>query len=214
MALGRLPAVASLLVLSSLAGLGCGGASVAPEKDDVFYLHGGGVIDKNKSYETYFPKLDRVKTVAVPKLVGVGILEGDARFARPIDWTLRDADYTPEKRFISYQSPRQFIFSVLERLDPPTDTWSQVLVRYEVETRDLGGKILAGRQPIGTANGQGRSYLLRSAVRGKPQNFESYATEILVRNERRTLLVQIVHSGEIAIIADEVNAAVSSLILY
>lgn len=214
MALGRLSTLVSLLVLSSLASLGCGGASVAPEKDDVFYLHGGGVIDKNKSYETYFPKLDRVKTVTVPKLVGVGILEGDARFARPIDWSLRDADYTPEKRFISYQSPRQFIFSVLERLDPPTDTWSQVLVRYETETRDLGGKILAGRQPIGTANGQGRSYLLRSAVRGKPQNFESYATEILIRNERRTLLVQIVHTGEIATIADEVNAAVSSLVLY
>ena len=214
MATGRLSTVASLFLLSSVASLGCGGASVAPDKDDVFYLHGGGVIDKNKSYETYFPKLDRVKTVTVPKLIGVGVLEGDLRFARPIDWTLRDADYTAEKRFISYQSPRQFIFSVLERVDPPTDTWSEVLVRYEVETRDLGGKILAGRQPIGTANGQGRAYLLRSAVKGKPQNFDSYATEILIRNNKRVLLVQVVHAGEIATIADEVNAAVASIVMY
>lgn len=193
---------------------GCGGAEQAPKRDDVFYLHGGGVIDGNRSYESYFPKLDHEKTLNVPRLVGVGVLEGDVRFARPIDWSVRDADYTAEKRFISYQSPRQFIFSILERVDPPTDTWSEVEKRYEVETRDLGGKIYASRQPIGTANSQGRAYLIRSSVRGKPEPFHSYATEILVRNDKRVLLVQIVHKGEIDAIADEVNAAVSSLILY
>lgn len=200
--------------VAALAIAGCGGAEQAPQRDDVFYLHGGGVIDSSKSYETYFPKLDHEKTLHVPRLVGVGVLQGDVRFARPIDWSLRDADYTNEKRFISYQSPRQFVFSILERVDPPTDTWSEVLKRYEVETRDLGGKIFASRQPIGTANGQGRAYLLRSTVRGKPTNFYSYATEILVRNDKRVLLVQVVHKGEIDDIADEVNAAISSLILY
>lgn len=198
----------------SLLGTGCGGTEVAPERDDVFYLHGGGVIDKNRSYETYFPKLDKEKTVEVPRLVGVGVLEGDLRFARPIDWTVRDADYTAEKRYVSYQSPRQFIFSILERLDPPTDTWSAIEKRYEVETRELGGKFFAQRQPIGTANAQGRAYLLRSSIKGKPTNFYSYATEILLRNDRRVLLVQVVHSGEIDEIADEVNAAVASIVLY
>jgi hypothetical protein len=193
---------------------GCGGAEKAPEKDDIFYLHGGGVIDKDKSYETYFPKLDREKSVDLPRLVGVGLFEGDVRFARPIDWTVRDANYTAEKRFISYQSPRQFIFSILERLDPPTDTWSQIETRYEKQTKELAGKFLAQRQPIGTANGQGRAYLLKSKVRGKPENFDSYATEILLRNDKRVLLVQIVHSGEIDAIAEEVNRAVSSIVLY
>jgi len=196
------------------AGAACGGAEKAPEKDDVFYLHGGGVIDKDKSYESYFPRLDHNQTVTVPRLVGVGVLNGDVRFARPIDWTIRDANYTAEKRFISYQSPRQFIFSVLERLDPPTDTWSQVETRYEHETRELAGKFIALRQPIGTANGQGRSYLLQSKVRGRPENFDSYATEILIRNDKRVLLVQIVHAGEIDAIAEEVNLAVSSMVLY
>ncbi len=193
---------------------GCGGASSAPKTDDVFYLHGGGVIDKNRSYEVYFPRLDRAKTVTAPRLVGVGVLDGDLRFARPIDWTVRDADYTAEKRFISYQSPRQFIFSVLERLDPPDDTWSVVEKRYEEETEELGGKILVYRHPIGTANSQGRSYVVNTKVKAKPANFEAYAHELLIRNETRLLLVQIVHKGEIEQIADEVNAAVASMILY
>lgn len=206
-------AAASCLVVP-LTVVGCGGAERAPEKDEVFYLHGGGVIDKDKSYETYFPRLDHEKTVTTPRLVGVGVLNGDLRFARPIDWTIRDANYTAEKRFISYQSPRQFIFSVFERLDPPTDPWTEVEARYEKETRDLAGKFIALRQPIGTAGGQGRAYLLKSKVRGKPENFDSYATEILLRGDRRVLLVQIVHSGEIDAIADEVNRAVSSMVVY
>lgn len=211
----RAKTLGSLLLVAAAATLaGCGGAEQAPKNDDVFYLHGGGVLDVNKSYETYFPKLDREKTLNVPRLVGVGVLQGDVRLSRPIDWTIRDADYTAEKRYISYQSPRQFVFSILERLDPPTDTWSEVEKRYEVETKELGGKIFAGRQPIGTANGQGRAYLLRSSVRGKPENFYSYATEMLIRNDKRVLLVQVVHQGEIDPIADEVNAAVASLILY
>lgn len=195
-------------------GVGCGGAKTAPERDDVFYLHGGGVIDKDASYETYFPQLDREKSVEFPRLVGVGVLQGDLRFSRPIDWVVRDADYTAEKRFISYQSPRQFVFSILERVDPPTDTWSEVMKRYEVESRDLGAKFYSYRSPIGTANAQGRSYLLKSAVKAKPDVFYSFATEILIRNNKRVLLVQIVHAGEVFPFADEVNAAVSSMVLY
>jgi len=162
----------------------------------------------------YFPKLDKDKALTVPRLVGVGVLDGDLRFARPIDWTIRDADYTAEKRFISYQSPRQFIFSVLERVDPPEDTWATVEKRYEEETQELGGKIFVFRQPIGTSNSQGRSYVINTTVKAKPANFDSYATEILVRNQTRLLLVQIVHKGEVDQIADEVNAAVASMILY
>jgi hypothetical protein len=211
---GRFRPISLALALGGVVLAGCGGAPTAPKTDDVFYLHGGGVIDKNRSYEVYFPKLDKDKALTVPRLVGVGVLDGDMRFARPIDWTVRDADYTAEKRFISYQSPRQFIFSVLERLDPPEDTWPTVEKRYEEETKELGGTIFAYRQPIGTANGQGRAYLVNTKVKAKPANFEAYATEILVRNKTRLLLVQVVHKGEIEQIADEVNAAVASMILY
>lgn len=211
---GRFRSIALALALGGVALTGCGGAPSAPKTDDVFYLHGGGVIDKNRSYEVYFPKLDKDKALTVPRLVGVGVLDGDLRFSRPIDWTVRDADYTAEKRFISYQSPRQFIFSVLERLDPPEDTWSTVEKRYEEETKELGGKIFAYRQPIGTANSQGRAYLVNTKVKAKPANFEAYATEMLIRNNKRLLLVQVVHKGEIEQIADEVNSAVASMVLY
>jgi hypothetical protein len=206
----RLCALASL----SFALAACGGAPTAPKEDEVFYLHGGGVIDKNRSYEVYFPKMDEEKSITVPRLVGVGVLDGDVRLARPIDWSIRDADYTAEKRFISYQSPRQFIFSILERVDPPTDPWSEVEKRYESETRDLLGKFLASRHPIGTANSQGRSYIVESTVKSKPENLKSYATEILVRSDKRVLLVQVVHRGDIETIGDEVNAAISSMIVY
>jgi hypothetical protein len=204
-------AVAALLALPLVA---CGGAPSAPKTDEVFYLHGGGVIDKNKSWETYFPKLDRNKTTQLPRFVGVGVLDGDVRFSRPIDWSLRDADYTRERRFIAYQSPRQFTFSILERVDPEGDAWPEVLRRYEQETRAEGAKILASRLPTATANGQGRAYVLRSSVKGKPTNFDAFATEILVRSERRILLVQVVHREAIDTIADEVATAVSSLLVY
>ncbi len=197
----------------SLVAVGCGGAPTAPKSDETFYLHGGGVIDKNKSWETYYPKFDRDKTNRLPRFVGIGVLDGDVRMARPTDWTLRDADYTPEHRFISYQSPRQFTFSIFERVDPDRDTWTQVLRRYEKDTRLQGSDILAARLPVGTANAQGRAYLLHTKVRAKP-DFDGYATEILIRDERRVLLVQVIHRQDIESIADEVSQAVASMVVY
>jgi hypothetical protein len=206
--------VALALAASAVFAAGCGGSPSAPKTDEVFYLHGGGVIDKDKSWEVYFPKLDKEKTVTLPRFVGVGVLDGDVRFSRPIDWTIRDASYTPERRFIQYQSPRQFTFSIYERVDPNREPWSEVLKRYEEETRGQGATLLANRQPIGTANSQGRAYLMRTTVKAKPKPYEAFSTEILVRSEERVLLVQIVHRGHIDPIGEEVSQAVSSLVVY
>jgi hypothetical protein len=206
--------IACLVAAIACSALGCGGSPTAPEIDEVFYLHGGGVIDKNRSWEVYFPKLDRDKTVTLPRFVGVGVLDGDVRFSRPVDWTIRDADYTPEKRFIQYQSPRQFTFSIYERVDPDREPWSEVLKRYEQETISQGGQMLSNRQPIGTANSQGRAYLMKTVVRAKPKPYDAYSTEILVRSDQRVLLVQIVHRGFIDPIGEEVSQAVSSLVVY
>lgn len=198
--------------LAAVTAFGCGGSPTAPKGDEVFYLHGGGVIDKNKSWEVYYPKLDRDRTPRVTRMVGVAVLEGDVRFARPVDWTLRDADYTPEHRFISYQSPRQFSFSIYERVDPDRDTWTDVQKRYEAELKAEGAKILASRMPIGTANAQGRSYTIESTIKGRP-DYQGVATEILVRSGRRVLLVQIVHPGNVEPLADEVAAAISTIVV-
>jgi hypothetical protein len=208
-----------VLTASLLAGLvaqfaaGCGGSPTAPSRDEVFYLHGGGVIDQNKSWEVYFPALDRPKSERLPRYVGVGVLDGDVRLHRPVDWSIRDANYSPERRFISYQSPRQFIFSIYERVDPPQDTWTEVLRRYESDVEESGGTILSARMPTGTANAQGRTFLVKTMVAGRPP-YEAYAHEVLIRSDRRVLLVQIVHDDDIESINDEMTEALQSMIVY
>lgn len=206
--------VSCALALSFGAALvGCGGSPTAPARDDVFYLHGGGVIDRNESWEIYFPPLNAEPTQRLPKFVGVGILRGDVRLSRPIDWSIRAADYTPQQRFISYQSPRQFIFSIYERLDPTEDTWPDVLKRYEQEVDDQGSDLLSARLPVATANAQGREYVVKTRVPAKP-DYQSYSHEVLIRGDHRILLVQIVHGDDIEASADEMAAALKSLIVY
>ena len=113
---------------------------------------------------------------------------------RPLDWSIRSADYTPQQRFISYQSPRQFIFSIYERVDPVDDTWTEVLRRYEADVEEQGSDILAARLPVSTANAQGRTYLVKTRVPSKP-DYQGYSHEVLIRSPHRVMLVQIVHGA-------------------
>jgi hypothetical protein len=200
-------------VIALLLASACGGSPTAPQRDDVFYLHGGGVIDNNESYETYFSKLDAQATERLPRIVGVGIFRGDVRMARPIDWSVRAADYTPGQRFISYQSPRQFLFSVYERVDGPDDSWPDVLKRYEGDVDRQGADVLAKRLPVATANSQGRGYLVKTRLPSRPAQ-HSLSHEFLVRSGRRVMLVQIVHGENIESSADEMVAALKSMIVY
>lgn len=208
----RLAAMAAATLLAAFA-LGCGGSPTAPAKDEVFYLHGGGLIDRNYSYETYFKSLDQKADERTPRIVGVGVLSGDVRLGRPIDWYIRGADYTPQQRYISYQSPRQFLFSIYERIDSPEDTWTDVLRRYESDLEEQGSQILAARIPVATANTQGRSYIIKTKVPAKP-DYQNYAHEILIRSNRRLLLVQVIHGENTEAIQDEMVAAVKSLTVY
>lgn len=200
------------VLVGTLVCSGCGGSPTAPVKDDVFYLH-GGKIDKTEGLEVYFKPLDADATARVPRVVGVGIFQGDIRLGRPIDWFIRSSDSTLGHRHISYQSPRQFIFSIFERIDHPEDTWTEVLSRYEDDLAEQGTQIIAGRMPLATANAQARSYLVKATVPGRPP-YQSLAHEVLVRSENRLLLVQIVHSENIEPYADEMTAALKSMIVY
>lgn len=209
-----LPTLWALVSAGALAGVaGCGGSPSAPQRDDVFYLHGGGVIDTNESWETWFKPLDAQATPRTPRIVGVGIFRGDVRIGRPIDWNVRAADYSPGQRFISYQSPRQFLFSIYERVDSPEDPWPDVLRRYEADVGDQGAQILAGRIPTATANTQGRSYFVKAAVPSKPA-YNAFSHEILIRSGHRVMLVQIVHGANIEASEDEMVAALRSMIVY
>lgn len=206
--------VRALIPLAALAvaALGCGGSATAPSRDEVFYLH-GGIIDRTATYEVYFKPLDNPATDRTPRIVGVGLMNGDLRMGRPIDWYVRGADYTPEHRYISYQSPRQFLFSIYERVDSPEDTWTDVLRRYEADLDEQGSQILSGRIPIATANTQGREYILKTRVPSKP-DYQNFAHEILIRSDHRLLLVQVIHGESIEATSDEIVAALKSITAY
>lgn len=212
---GILRPLAPLAVLvAAVAVTGCGGSPTAPSRDEVFYLHSGtGIIDKNATWETYFKPLDNQATERIPRIVGVGIMNGDVRLGRPIDWFIRGADNTPQHRFISYQSPRQFLFSIYERIDSPEDTWTDVLRRYEADLDEQGSQILSGRVPIATANTQGREYLLKTRVPAKP-DYQNFAHEILIRSDHRLILVQIIHGESVEATSDEIVAALKSMTVY
>lgn len=202
------------LVVALLFGIaGCGGSPTAPERDQTFYLHERGVIDKRYSWERYFPPLDHDETKTLPRRVGVAVLDGDVRLSRPIDWYLRSADYTPEKRYISWQSPRGFVFSVYEKTDPVRVTWGDLLKRYEQSVAKNGSEILAGRIPLTTANAQGREYIVKTAIPARP-DLESFAHEIVVRSPNRVLLVQVVHGPNIDDEVDEMVDALRSMLVY
>jgi hypothetical protein len=205
---------AALLAALALAVAGCGGSPTAPAQDQVFYLHGGGLVDKNYSWETYFKPLDLPVTDRTPRIVGVGVFQGDVRLGRPIDWYVRAADYTPQQRYISYQSPRQFLFSIYERVDPVEDTWTDVERRFERDVTAEGSQILAGRMPIATANTQGRVYLLKTKVSAKP-DYQNYAREVIIRGNHRLMLIQVIHSTESTeAIEDEITAVLKSITMY
>ena len=204
---------AALLAALALAVAACGGSPSAPSQDQVFYLHGGGLVDKNYSWETYFKPLDLPVTDRVPRIVGVGVFKGDMRLGRPIDWYVRAADYTPERRYISYQSPRQFLFSIYERVDSPQETWTDVERRYEADVAAEGSTILAGRMPVGTANTQGRAYLIKTKVPARPE-YQNYAHEIIIRGEHRLMLIQVIHGESVEAIEDEMNAVLRSITVY
>src|SRR4051812_4727771 len=73
-AMRRISRLAALCAapLVAIVAIGCGGSPTAPARDDVFYLHGGGVIDKNYSWEIYFPPLNVDASQRIPKQIGVG----------------------------------------------------------------------------------------------------------------------------------------------
>lgn len=194
--------------------VGCGGSEIAPQKDEVFYLHEAGVIDRRYSWERYYPPLDRDETGRIPRRVGVAIFEGDVRFSRPVDWYLRSANYTPEARQVSYQSPRQFVVNIYERTDPPEETWEEVLKRYEEDVEAKGSEILSSRVPTTTANAQGRTYLIKSTLESKPEAYATHAHEIMVRSNNRVMLIQIIHGENVDASIDEMMAMMRTMLIY
>lgn len=199
--------------------IACGaGCSSAPEpiafQNRVFYQY-DELAGELSPFERRYPQLDRAEEPPNPQYIGVCVLEGAVCFPRPRNWIVRRASLSPEKRFIEYVSPAEYIFAIYERIDSPTDPWREVLQRYEDDQSALGAKIIGGRVPIATANAQGRAYVLRRSVRGAKAPFENVSHEFLARSEMRIALVQIVHqTPNIEPVTGELLPVVNRLELY
>ena len=151
----------------------------------------------------------RTPTERTPRIVGVGVMNGDVRLGRPIDWYVRAADYTPQHRLISYQSPRQFLFSIFERIDSPEDTWTDVERRYEADVAAEGSH--HPRRPHAGGHRQHAGPRLHpqdAASRPAPE-YQNYAHEVLIRGDHRLMLVQIIHGENVEAIEDEIDRRAS-----
>lgn len=180
----------------ALALMACAGCSTAPEplafQNKVFYQY-DELAGQLSQFERRYPQLDHAEEPPNPQYIGVCVFDGGACFPRPKNWLVRRASLEPEKRFIEYVSPAEYIFSIYERVESPQDPWREVLARYEEDQAALGAKIIGGRVPIATWNAQGRGYVLRRTVPGTKGPYENVSHEFLARSSMRIALVQIVH---------------------
>ena len=67
--------------------------------------------------------------------------------------------------------------------------------------------------PVGTANTQGRAYVIRTKVPARPE-YQNYAHEMLIRGDHRLMLVQVIHGESVEPIEDEVAAVLKSITVY
>ena len=146
-----------------------------------------------KKYEKPYAPLDATAQLSYE---GVSILDDAVRISRPHDWTIRAASLEPQRRYIEYVSPRQFLFSVYERIESPREPWHVLMSRYQEETTKQGGLFLGEAVPTAVWNAQARAYDVKRLVPAPKAPFENHSREYLIHGNRRVLLVQVVHSSE------------------
>jgi hypothetical protein len=176
---------------------GCGGASDTAAKNRTFYdwsVSAGPAAAAQ--FEQRYPPLDQAEGPQTPEYIGVTVLRGGIRLSRPRSWSIREANSDPGQAFIQYVSPRAYSFAIYERPDPPTELWRNVLSRFEDDVGSVGAKIIGRRVPFATARGQGRAFTIERNVEASKRPFVSHSREVLLRSDRRVVLVQTVHEGE------------------
>jgi hypothetical protein len=191
---------------------GCGGAPPAIDRvSGTFYQFDEEPSSSgHNAFERPYPPLNLPPSGA--EYVGVSVLGGTVRLSRPAGWRIRRASLSPERRYIEYVSPEEFLFAIYERLDSPADPWNDVLGRYEEDAKAKGAELLgldekekasvaAGETiragvPVATWNTQGREYVVRRTVRGQRAPYTSTSREVLLRSDHRVDLVEIVHQGD------------------
>ncbi|WP_394822126.1 hypothetical protein [Pendulispora albinea] len=185
--------VALVALVASTAGCK-GGPPASATQNHTFYQYDDHPGGTTSAFETPYPALDH-KDGDV-EYIGVSILGGTVHFSRPKNWIIRRASLTYQKRFIEYVSPRQYVFAVYERLDFPSDSWGDVLSRYEEDAKTSGAEVVAGRVPVASLTAQGREYVVRRNVKASKAPYTNYSRELIMRGKNHYELVEIVHQGE------------------
>jgi hypothetical protein len=174
---------------------GCGGASDNAPRNRTFYDYAAR-SSSPEAFERRYPPLDLPETAPLPEYLGVMVLRDGVRFSRPKNWTIREASNAPGRAYIEYVSPRAYAFAIYERADPAGDSWPEVLKRYEEDVASVGAKMVGGRVPIATWQGQGRAYSIERNVEATKKPLISHSREVVLRGEHRVVLVQVVHEGD------------------
>jgi hypothetical protein len=188
-------APATLFVGWALVLAACGGAPDTVARNRTFYDYATAGPRAQEAVERRFPALDLAESAPNPEYIGVTILHDTVRFSRPKNWTIREASNDPGRAYITYVSPHAYSFAVYERGDPPGDSWQKVLDRFEEDVASVGAKVLSGRVPIATWQGQGRAYSIERTVEGTKKPLISHSREVVLRGDHRFVLVQVVHEG-------------------
>jgi hypothetical protein len=142
--------------------------------------------------------------------IGVSVLDGIVRFARPARWQIRDAGTDQGRAFLRYVSPNAYSFALYERADGPGD-WKTILAHYEADLAANGAKAIGGHVAVATPMNQGRAYTVDRKIESK-EPVLSRSREILLRGDHHVILVQIVTEEEsMARVSDEVLQVLSQI---
>lgn len=202
-----------LLVVGGASIAACsGGPPPAAFENRTFYQYDDLIATGGNASERPYPPLDQKARPGLPEYIGVSILGGSVHLSRPINWKIRRLSTTPERRFIEYVSPNEYIFAIYERTDSAIDPWREVLQRYEEDAKTSGAELVGARVPVATWNAQGREYLVRRKIKGQKGPYTNLSREVLLRSDHRVDLVEIVHQGEtLAGVSDEMLRVMETL---
>ena len=145
------------------------------------------ILSAADAVEAPYPALDRPASAGESGWIGVSVLGGGVRLARPHRWRVRDASLDPGRGMIRYISPSAYSFALYERSDAPDDLWRDIEQRYEADVVRAAARIAERAVPMATRSAQGRAYTIE---RRDPH--PSRSREYLLRGAHRVVLVQVV----------------------
>jgi hypothetical protein len=144
-------------------------------------------------FERPLPALDWPPQQKEPDFIGVEVLQGAVRFSRPSSWLMRNASSRPDAAYVHYVSPNAYSFVIYQRPYAPGQPWAELSASYEAELRAAGSKVVGRDIPVATSRGQGRAFSIETTFKSNAGPISSRSREMLLRGERRLVLVQVVH---------------------